>query len=733
MYRRIIVGALIPILFICTGCQAKSESNLTTALAPETTIVPTSDPTTETEDILETNLKELFEEKEMEDRELTILPPVRTLESISDVYPIAGKCSVFHTGYGDKSIWSVRRNLWHVYFMIIKENNEKVYVALTSDEIVHDNYIENSSPENVKISEKIDITTHIVKKGMDVENIQIEFLGYREGETIVFRIYDLDNSTIVYSKWQNGKHTKTHFLDDRIADVKLFNTSGDSKACLYKDNGKQWVVWDTGNYYAQGSIMLSDVIKYELPDDIGDIQAIDCGGDFGNDMISLMCSAADKNSIYYINLNDNSVQEQAYFSDWEESLSLAWTFQSDLSVNYIEAVSDDIVVVVSTDGEISGHHYHDNIYGINRNTGEKIWAVYGGYFILDYKISSYGNVICIEIIENDERSKLLCLEINSGKILWEKIYDKSNTNGEFFKLLKEIVPGSKLIISSTKRFDNSLPLTITVLDLKNGDVLEEFEVPYDDLFAVTGNASSFILEKNNQLFRYDLNTGKTKKITEERIVQDSGTPPIKPVYESPTIKYPYVQEDRTKWVAFENSFKLLDLNKGEVLVSIPSSGYSDDRWYLDRLYTVNNDTVLVSADKSFIVYKTDGTLLWEKEERFEACVYKDELLYYITDTGLKCVELATGEPEWERDFSFSKSYIRNPIIIDNLIAVPAGNIYIFDIETGEFKCKINNNYLQKISIEEQVDTRYGDYYKAFYSDGSGLYICNRNGYIECFN
>ena len=419
----------------------------------------------------------------------------------------------------------------------------------------------------------------------------------------------------------------------------------------------------------------------------------------------------------------------------EEDLTLAWTFNSDLTVNYIEALTKDTIVIFATDGEISGHHYDDNIYGIDRLTGEKLWVVYGGYFILDYKVSSDGKYVCIEIIEKDERSKLLCLEVDTGKILWEKIFDESSSAGGtagFYKHLNEIVPGGKLIISSDNRYVKGSPVYITVLDLKTGDVLDEMKLPFTALFAVSDDASSFILEKDNQLFLYDLSTGSAKRITEELLVNDSETLASKPVYELPEVMRPF-NKSGTKWAAFENSFKLLDINKGDVLASIPNSGIKDSIWYSDRLYTFERDTVVVSGSEGFKVYKSDGTLLWGKEEKYRAGVFKDELLYYISDTGLKCVNVAAGETVWEVEFAFSDSVIRNPVIVGDSIVVAAGDFYIFDIVTGEFKYKSERVDFQKTANVELVDRQYNDYYKTFYGDESGIYICRENGSVEYYS
>jgi hypothetical protein len=100
-----------------------------------------------------------------------------------------------------------------------------------------------------------------------------------------------------------------------------------------------------------------------------------------------------------ITWTDNDKVYDFYFLLPEKKLTTSlepnidWRFKSDLAFNYLAGISGNTLVVKGDDGGFSGMHDNSNLYGLDEQTGHKLWQIDAGWERIQYYL--YKNFIAV--------------------------------------------------------------------------------------------------------------------------------------------------------------------------------------------------------------------------------------------------------------------------------------------------------------------------------------------------
>jgi outer membrane protein assembly factor BamB len=104
-----------------------------------------------------------------------------------------------------------------------------------------------------------------------------------------------------------------------------------------------------------------------------------------------------------------------------DEYDLKWTFSEEMMVHFILGKIGNTLLVYGHDGGISGYHSDEYLYGLDAETGKKIWSVYGGYLGIASVLSRKDGKVYAGIKAHDwDPPRLICLDVVTGAILWEK-------------------------------------------------------------------------------------------------------------------------------------------------------------------------------------------------------------------------------------------------------------------------------------------------------------------------
>jgi len=587
---------------------------------------------------------------------LKITETVEDIKTKDDAFYVSMDTGVTVIDEDGVKQWQIGRQLERdEYFVIIRDPNERVFVTKDSDG--EGKKYDNCEITNFLIEKGINIPAMTVDKP-DMDSISGTF------EYLVFRISDGDGSIFFYMKWDDADKIKAIPLGKYDIIDTAFHYSGDEAYLIRNNDCYSIIFWNLG---------LKEAGRYDISKDIGEIEEFYSGYLDSKLYMKVYDTKANSTYIYEIDTSKKTMKKYLKVADWRREYGLKLRFASNLPYNYILGCVDNILLAYAHDGGYSGTHSHKYLYGIDMSSGEKLWSVYGGYAEMYWSISeSKESIYVVKRVYDSNHPGLLNINIHTGEILWEKEYDvKCSIN---IAAVKEGVAVQKTYkkdnfteVSSVEVLNGENGSLIWEMDLDQGTYMETSEGSTNNVITYYSDGVKCYDAKNGGLI-WSLNASLEKK-------SDVVISPFSWIVENPA--NPYEQPaPKSMWAAFEDGFRLIDLDSGSILRSVERNPDSymfllNDEYALIK--NVNESGYCTSYAKSFTLYSLkDGKKLWSKEDSLLYGVTDNERLYYISKSKIICVDIHTGNINWEREFQLENA--RVPVITDEELLVANGNI-----------------------------------------------------------
>lgn len=407
---------------------------------------------------------------------------------------------------------------------------------------------------------------------------------------------------------------------------------------------------------------------------------------------------------------------------WKDMYQCKWTFRGDLDNNYPIDDTGQVLIVYGDDNNISGYHSDTYLYGLNRETGEKIWSVYGGYYPLRYCINEPENTILIGAKPSvDDDTKLQCIEITTGKLLWEKIFP--------FEIKRISITDEVVAIQPYHRN------TIMLLDITDGEAIWEKELGQNELLiSLQRKMSNIIIRENDGLAAYDPISGQMKWKVEGSLFLKSPHPMLMLPKVIESKQYQILSKNtNTQWITFEDCFRKIDFNTGEALDSIPTGGINmlyllDSEFSIIKSYEKKDNGNLIS--KSFSLYSNSQKKeLFSKNDTLLGAVVHQNKLIYTTPEKIKCISLDTSDLLWDVGYSFDPPEAYSPLIIQNrLVIVSNDEIHVLNPDPGEYLYQVDD---YNLPVYPYLDIPIiDDTPSVIYVSGNEIYISRDDGHLD---
>lgn len=470
-------------------------------------------------------------------------------------------------------------------------------------------------------------------------------------------------------------------------------------------------------------------INFVLPNEIDKITNLYTSHYRKNKVYINATNKSNTNTNYYeIDVVDETIKRYNTISDLKDIFKLKWTFKGDLRNNVMLDNVDNVILTYGDDGVYAGCHDHEYLYGLDKETGEKLWSVYGGYLGVRYCFNkSKDNIILYIPI----KSKLQCLDIYTGRIIWEKelknsqSYDITSVNNE-------------IVLGHLQR-DEVNYYEIESLDQKSGEILWIKKLNEKNKLQTSNSSIPLILckEDNANLIAYNSKTGDEQWRTTFAYAKKNN---IGNRHNTNFILTPYDYSiDKvnisSQWFSFDWGFTNINIDSGEILDSI-TLDQDTNLHVLSTNYTlINNKST--NKPSSFSLYDNiSKKMMWSKNENLNSAILDNDKLYYTTQGAIKCVDIISGEVLWDNSFPkiFNEASVNNPIqpvIINNDLFVIYNNIiFIVNNKTGELVSQIGDYYTQSVPFWKIGYLDAKNYYLTINKLTNNLYIGRQNGYLD---
>ncbi|NJD02958.1 MAG: hypothetical protein FIA99_10285 [Ruminiclostridium sp.] len=419
-----------------------------------------------------------------------------------------------------------------------------------------------------------------------------------------------------------------------------------------------------------------------------------------------------------------SVQEESRHLN--DEYNFMWSFYSGLKYSSAIDFIGDTVLIYAHDGQLSGYHEDEYLYGVDKNEGKKIWSVYGGFLPIKYSIDEKNGYIFISTLKNDAESKTLFLELQSLKIgTGEKQWTKKLPNVDSMNNIS-FSQGTVNI----EYINNDNHKKLFSINSKNGQTNWEIELAAEEtLYTRTRELPSIVIQGEDYLKAVD-------PFSRQEIWRLKGKIVIPPDRNNliNTINNRIetdLASNLLEWVIYNNEIVLLDITSGSIKNKLPITNCRN-YYYLDdkSIYVLAGESIdrqhnylFVEGFKDFVF---DDYININQME-----IYNDNFIY-VNNNKLYSFSIKERKVMWSVNIGFSgdKEKCIDLFYLDDLVYVMSNsNIYIFNADTGknlgkliEYSYDSNASNLLLLPGYIYKMTKYNDM----------VFIPRQDGYVDCF-
>lgn len=675
---------------------------------------------------------------QIESRKLVITETADGMGTEAGTFPIQVDCNISIDESDGIKEWAVEKAEFpSSHFILRKDSDGRVYLT-------------KASKDSLQEADTVEITGYLKEAGIKLSNIVLRKaeLDYAYSNSYLnFEISDGKKSALFLSRWSpyneylSTRDEKKHIETIPLYKYKIVDTAFNYESDNGMDIHEVYALKERNRYYL---ILWEEKLKkfsrYEIPAEAGALEELyyNTGpvwqpGDLemaGKLYLKSKDPKSDEISVYEVNLREGAMRKFVKAAELEGKFPLQWKFTGELQHNYILDDTGKALVVYGDDGGISGFHSHKYLYGIDKETGKKLWQVYGGYGHMSFSLSKDGKRIFVGVRAKDNvPPEVLCIDMETGSPVWKKVFD------DFADGLVNVTAVEKGVAVEFSSFNDSGDIrdkSLKVLDRDNGNPVWEKKLKEDEYLVTCMNEiPTAPVAGDRELKAYEAGTGAVKwsvrgalRATSRGLIVST---PDYPMVESPEFMSKTAAGNRM-WFAFEDGFKELDLVSGRILNAIDAAGKVQVVFLDDTLAVIKSggeEGVFLQDGKGFALYSlTEKRELWDRDEVFYGAVLHGDKLIYYTDSSIRCVDRNTGEPEWEGKFPFVGA--KAALIVDNEVLVTSrGRLFSFDLSTGKPLYQEAGRFMGGAPWRDWLD-----YYSTMRISGSGLLISNISGDLD---
>lgn len=396
--------------------------------------------------------------------------------------------------------------------------------------------------------------------------------------------------------------------------------------------------------------------------------------------------------------------------------SFLWSFYSGLMYASVIDSVENTVLIYAHDGQISGYHEDEYLYGVDKSNGDKKWVVYGGFYPIKYCIDDKSSHIYISNLSINTVNKTLCLEIQSldietGTEQWKIRIPNINS-------LNDISLSKSILVIEYIDIDNNKKLLS--INSQNGQTNWEVELEENEyLYTKTRELPSIVIQGEDYLKAIDpLNQQEIWCLKGEIII--------------PLDRYKFINSlsksanTILEWVIYNNELILLDITNGNIKNKLLIKD-------CQNYYYLNNKIIYVLTEKSNILFSEElNDLVYLNSQKCDKMQTYNNCFIYINNNKISCYSIEEETDIWFTEIGFSDNNEKciELFCLKNQIYVMSNrNIYTFEAATGNSLGKLSgcfdDNYANNLSFLPS-------YINKITTCNDLVYIPRHNGYVDCF-
>lgn len=374
-----------------------------------------------------------------------------------------------------------------------------------------------------------------------------------------------------------------------------------------------------------------------------------------------------------------------------------WTNQGDINYTFLQAATDDVLLMKGDDGGFSGDYYEGSIYALDRHSGQKLWGINGGFGRQQAEVDTARQYVTIYTDYDPDKKKYVDrirhLNLKNGEVTW------TYTPKQNFRL-NGITAAKNVVVVDNPVVESSSNSWLTVLNSANGKTLwtRKLATGYELLNKSADDPYVLFWEKN-KLIAADPQSGRTvwslkgKRTTIEQLGND-------PYFDGIERRDPFATMNAKRWISLDNQWLLLDLNTGKKLAQFPARAGQRFEVLNDGMLLIrenqNGDHYGENEDFKTTLYDAKtGKTRWTLKGKIERGLVEEDQLYVIKNGYPAALDYKTGETSWDTKDTIAT--LRHPtnqgsyLVIDDQLLLPMDeNLLVMNKKNGALLGRVHD-------------------------------------------
>ncbi|WP_182302954.1 outer membrane protein assembly factor BamB family protein [Cohnella cholangitidis] len=406
-----------------------------------------------------------------------------------------------------------------------------------------------------------------------------------------------------------------------------------------------------------------------------------------------------------------------------------WRTQTELPYNYLVGEAGKTLLVAGEDNGFSGFHEASHLYGLNRDTGTRLWKYDFGHGLHLYAFSAQSEAIVFyRINENGVEGssyELQAIDVTKGNKLWQKNFklDAAIDDQSYS------ASGNVAVLSYTQTTGEETTTSLEARDIRSGRVLWNKSIA----------GSARLIEQNSQLpviavesvsqplansliTALDPRNGKVKWELKERTAYLSADNLL-------TVDNRFPQgELNGYWTRSYDQLILVDAGSGKSKLALPITyeygihydGINERYMFSQR--ALDGEKLYDSQDvSSSLIDLRTGKTLWSVKGKADRGLIRGGRLFYCLDGKPRAVNLSDGKMIWEAGFT-ARGMME--LDRDRLLVEGIPDVFVVDAVSGRLE-----NRLHDVRIGYHEVTPTDQIYGVLTVLDSELYVGSSNGFF----
>lgn len=411
-----------------------------------------------------------------------------------------------------------------------------------------------------------------------------------------------------------------------------------------------------------------------------------------------------------------------------------WTNQGDINYTFLQAATDDVLLMKGDDGGFSGFHYESSMYALDRHSGKKLWEINAGYGRQQVEVDAGRQYVTMYTDYDPDKKeyvdRIRHLQLKSGDVVWEYVpKQKFRLNG--------ITAAMNVVVVSSPVVEGSSNSWLTVLDSANGKTLWTRKLSTGYQLLNKGADDPYVMYwEKNQLVAADPQSGRTIwsiKVGKPTVDHPENNPYFDGIYRL----NPFASTQPERWMLLRDQWVLLDLNTGKKLAQFPAGNGQQIEVLSDGKLLIRDnkkgDIYGDYADFTTTLYDAkNGTKRWTLNGKIERGLIEDDQLYVIKNGYPAALAYDTGETRWNAQNTISS--LRYPtnqgsyLVIDDQLLLPMGeDLLVMDKNSGALIGRVHDVVMGTPEHRDR-DAKNGTINR----NGSEVYIGSSNGRFSIY-